>query len=255
MNLFKKLFGKKLDNTILLSLLDNYSKQPSDKNYQAVLTELLNGQCYLLTPTVNDGTETGEWTTLQKTSTIRLNGIFNLDGLKVLGAFTDEKALLAWAKKPTQYTAMGTDAMFDICKNLGIGRVVINSDQPNMFVLQRNLENVTSMTIEEETKVQIGTPAKPLPKDILDKIIANFKQVNTIEEAYQYLQVMNNESSIVLGIKLSIISENSHLAVQNAVTNAIENKKLDLPLDVMILQTDDWLNTVRNIKDALFYKK
>lgn len=260
MNFLKKLFSsaktkKEPDNTILLSLLNNYSTEPSNQNYEAVMAELLHGSAFLLIPSVNDDSGTDEWTTVKKGKTLKLNGIFNLDGLKVLGAFTDEEALLRWAKKPTQYTALGTDTVFDICKDLAVGRVVIDSDSPTMFVLERSRENITTTTIQEETSVKVGTPAKPLNQNLLKKIIDNFKKVDTILEAYQYAQQMNNEISIVLGIRLSVVTENSRLAVQNALTNALENEKLDLPLDVMILETDEWLQTVKKIEKSLFYQK
>jgi hypothetical protein len=207
-----------------------------------------------LTPSVNDGNINTEWRVVNKDTKLKLSGVYDLDGLKALAVFTDEAALVEWAKQPREYIALGMTPIIDICKDLGIARLVINSGQPTMFVLERNLENIKTHEIKEQTTVQVGTPNNPLNQKLINNLIKNFEKVSTITEAYQYAQTMNGEFSIVLGIRLSVVSENSRLAVNAAVTNAIGNEKLNQPLDVMILQTDDWLETVRGISNSLFYK-
>jgi len=265
MNFLKKLFGgsdkttdsqekKNPENTRLNYLLNIWGQHQSDSNYKAVMDEILNGNSFLLLPSVNDN-ETIGWTTSEASKTLNLTSVFNLDGLKVLGAFSDENSLVEWSKKPTQYTALPTKDIIEICKEQGIDRVVINSDQKNMYVLERNRQNITTTTIEKETKVLVGTPITPLSKQIIDKLISSFKKVDTIEEAYQYAQNMNGESSIVLGIKMSTVSDNSRAALHNALNNSLSNEQLDIPIDVMILETQDWLDTVRNIQNSLFYKR
>lgn len=265
MNFFKKIFGnstktidtqekKNPENTRLNYLLNIWGQHQSDNNYTAVMDEILNGNSFLLLPSVNEN-ETIGWTTSEADKTLNLTSVFNLDGLKVLGAFSDENSLVEWSKKPTQYTALPTKDIIEICKEQGIDRIVINSNQKNMYVLERNRQNIKTTTIEKETKVLVGTPTKPLSKQIIDKLIYNFRKVDTIEEAYQYAQNMNNESSIVLGIKMSTVSENSRAALHNALNNSLSNEQLDIPIDIMILEKQDWLNTVRNIEDSLFYKR
>jgi hypothetical protein len=266
MNFLKKLFGgsdkpadtqekKDPENTRLNYLLNIWGENHSDENYKAVLDEILNGNSYLILPSANDNPGSGNWETAKASTSLNLTSVFNLDGLKVLGAFSDEKSLLEWTKKETQYTAIQTQAMVDFCKTNDIDRIVINSNQKNMFVLERNRQNIKTTTIEKETNVLVGTPIKPLNKHIIDKLISNFKKVETIEEAYQYAQNMNGESSIVLGIKMSVVSDNSRAALHNALNNSLSNEQLDIPIDIMILETQDWLNTVRNIQNSLFYKR
>jgi hypothetical protein len=262
MSFLKKLLGgnkkpvdsqekKDPENTRLNFLLNIWGENHSNENFKAVMEEILNGNSFLILPSANDEPGSGNWETAQQRKTLNLTSVYNLDGLKVLGAFSDEKSLLEW----TQYTALKTQDMIDFCKENNIDRIVINSDQKNMFVLERNRENIKTTTIEKETKVLIGTPIKPLSKRLIDKLIANFKKVDTIEEAYQYAQNMNDESSIVLGIKMSVVSDNSRAALHNALNNALTNEKIDMPIDVMILDTQDWLETVRNIQNSLFYKQ
>lgn len=267
MNFLKKLFGssdkreteikesKNPDNTRLTYLLDIYGQHPSNENYRALLEEITNGNSFLLLPSANDNANTNGWQTAEVGTTLNLASVFNMDGLKVLGAFSDETALVKWAKQATQYTAIKTQDLVDFCKQNSIDRIVINSDQKNMFVLERNRGNITSRTIQEETKVLVGTPIKPLPKEAIDLLIKNFKKVDTIQEAYQYAQKMNDETSLVLGIKMSVVSDNSRAALHNALNDSLNGVDIGMPIDIMLLEDEGWLNTVRNIQNSLFYKR
>ncbi len=267
MNFFKKLFGvsdktqtinvgnRNPDNTRLTYLLDIYGQHPSNENYKAVLDEITTGNSFLLLPSVNENGNSNGWETAQIGTKINLASIFNLDGLKVLGAFSDEVALVKWTNRETQYTAIKTQDLVDFCKQNNVDRIVINSDQKNMFVLERNRENITSRTIQEETKVLVGTPTNPLPQNAIDLLIKNFKKVDTIEEAYQYAQKMNDETSLVLGIKMTVVSDNSRAALHNALNDSLNGVDVGIPIDIMLLEDEGWLNTVRNIENSLFYRR
>ena len=267
MNFFKKIFGKNKkviepksaknpDNTRLIYLLDVFSQNASDKNYSLVVSEILNGSSYFLYPTTNNGKQEGRgWETIEKGQTLAFTSVFDLDGMKVLGAFTDEKALFNWAKKPTRYVALPTNILEDICKQVGVVRIVINSGQKNMFVLQRNNENFKERVIEKLTPAKIGTPSKPIDRHILGKLIENFKNVSTVERAYQYFQVINNEGSLVLGICMSSVSAESKAALYTAVNNAFEGEKQNSPIDILILTDDDLIEAVSQIENSLFYAK
>jgi hypothetical protein len=264
MNFLKKLFNnsktdsvnqekKNPENTRLIYLMDIYQQHRSSDNYKAVMNEILHGNAFLLLPTANPGLEHKECITLDS-GTLDL-WLFNVDGLKVIGAFTNEFALTQWSKAVTQYTTMNSHDVIKICQQNVIDRIVINSGQKNMFVIERDRRHIQRTTVEEDTKVQIGTPTVPLKQYIVDRLVENFKNVDTIEEAYQFAQNMNGEKSIVLGIKLSVNSDNSRAALLNAMTNSIGNEKTDLPVSIMILETEDWLIAVGKIQNALFYKK
>jgi hypothetical protein len=235
--------------------MDIYGQHRSNDNYKVVLDEILNGNSFLLLPSANSGVGENDWTNPETGVTLTLKSVFNLDGLKVLGAFTDEYALLHWTKKETQYTGMRTQAVLEFCQKHSIDRIVINSDQKNMYVLERNRQHFKAMTVEEDTKVSIGMPANPLKKHIIDRLVENFKNVDTIEEAYQFAQNRNGNISIVLGVKLSVVSDNSRAALLNAITNSIGNEKTDLPVDIFVLETEAWLSTARKVENALFYKR
>ena len=261
MNFLKKLFGRKPDekkrdpeNTQLIYLLNIWGEHQSTENYQAVVKEILEGNSFLLLPSENDNSGPRTWKTLDVGATLKLKSVFNVDGLQVLGAFSDEHALLEWFKGETGYTAMKTQDLIEFCKQNGIDRIVINSDQKNMLVLERNRENIKTNIIQEETKVLVGAPSKPLNQQVLNKLIDNFRKVNTIEEAYQYAQSMGNETSIVLGIKMSVRSDDARAALHNAINNSLHDVELEMPLDIMLLD-EDWLETVKGIENSLFYKR
>lgn len=261
MGLFDKLFGNKPqptnpENSRLFELLDIYQKQSGNgDSYKNVVLELMNGNSFLLLPSENDNGNSESWTTAKKDTTLKLTCIYNLDGLKVLGAFTGENALLSWAKKPTQYTGLSSQDVLKLCEENLVERIVINSDLPTMFVLERNQENIKTETIEKETTVQVGTPNKPLENRIIQKLIVQFKRVETIEEVYQYGQTKNNEFSLVLGFKLSTNSGNAKTATINTVETALQGEKIDQLLDLFFIEDDGWYQTIRNVENSLVYKK
>ncbi|MCO5267443.1 MAG: SseB family protein [Brumimicrobium sp.] len=264
MGIFDKLFGSNKvktttanpDNNRLFDLLEIYRQQNGQGDtYKNVVLELMNGNSFLLLPSENDGSNSDTWTTAQKGTTLKLTCVFNLDGLKVLGAFTDENALLSWAKKPTQYTALSSKDVLKLCEENLIERIVINSDLPTMFVLERNRENIKTDTIKEETTVQVGTPNRPLDQRVISKLIDQFKRIDTIQEVYQYGQTRNNEFSLVLGFKLSTNSDNAKTATINAVQTALQNETIDQLLDLFFIEDESWYRTITNVENSFVYRK
>ena len=263
MGLFNKIFGTKSklsnpDNTLLLALLEKYREENGKGDtYKNVVLELMNGNSFLMIPSENDTSspDPDKWTTLEKDSTLKLASVVNLDGLKVLGVFTDEKALINWTKKESQYTALRSKDVLNFVQENGMDRIVINSDQPNMFVLERSRENIKEHKIQQDTQVQIGTPSSPLSISITRKLIENFRKDSTISEVYQYGQAKGGEFSIVLGFKLASYSENAKKAAINAVQNSLQNEKLDQLLDLFFIETEDWYERIIKIENSLLYKK
>jgi hypothetical protein len=262
MNFFKNLFSstpksepeKNPENTRLIFLLNNYGQNRSQANYTLVMKELLEGNSFLILPTINGETAIGDWKTANEDTKLKLTSVFNLDGLKVLGAFSNEKSLLAWSKKPTPYTAVKSSAVLKMCEEISVSRIVINSGSESIFVVERN-NKTEQINIEDGTTIQIGTPARPLNETIIKNLVLNFRPIENILEAYQYMQTRNNEASITIGLKLSSYSDNAKKAVLFAVQTALHNETSKTFVDILFLETDDRLDMVKNIEDALFYKK
>lgn len=265
MGIFDKIFGtknkvsengdKKPDNIKLIRLLENYGKNQSQENYQKVFNELVDGNSLLILPSVNDGKPKDNWETIKKDSTLKLTSVFDQDGLKVLGAFTTPEKLVEWTKTETEYTAMKSKDAIDFCQTHGIDRIVIDTDSPTMFILERNRENVKTETIQEDTQVQVGVPINPISGKHLKKFQQNFSKVNVIEEVYHYAMMRNNESILMLGFKLDTYTDNSATACIHSIQNSMDEETLDLPLEMFMLDDDEWYQTIKGIDNSLIYSR
>jgi len=244
---------KNPENTWLIFLLNNYSQSRSQTNYELVMKELLEGNSFLILPTANEN-YSDDWKVANKGTKLQLTSVYNLDGLKVLGAFSDEKSLVSWSKKPTPYTAVKSQAALEMCQGIDVSRIVINSGSINIFVVERS-NNTESINIEAGTTIHIGTPARPLDQRIIKELVSNFQSIENILEAYQYMQTRNNESSIMIGIKLLSDTDNARKAVLYAVQNVLNNEKNKTFVDIFFLETDEWYNRVKKVEESLFYKK
>lgn len=129
-----------MNNSKLSTLIDIYQKQNGKgDSYKDVIMELLNGDSLLLLPSPKDNSEDNEATT-EGGRKLTLSSVFNIDGVTVLGAFTDENALFSWAKQPVHYKMLESKDVIKLCEETGIGRIVINSGLPTMFVLEQSRE-------------------------------------------------------------------------------------------------------------------
>ncbi|MCJ8210445.1 SseB family protein [Mucilaginibacter sp. RS28] len=147
MNLLKKLTNASSmqappstepDNSHLCRLLNIWSVQQSEQAYKDVLDEILKGNGFLLLPSINEEKTSTNWQTTAEETTLKLTSVFEINGRKVLGAFSDEPAMVKWAKNPTDYTAMPTRELLEFCQVNEIDRVVINSGEENMFLIERS---------------------------------------------------------------------------------------------------------------------
>ena len=245
--------NKNPDNTKLLFLLKNYSENRTNETYKVVMEELMNGDSFLLLPSDNSHKDTIDWQPIKAGTTIGLTSVYNLDGLKALAAFTDEDALINWSKKKIRYTALKSKDVLDLCQENKIERIVINSDQENMFVLERN-KNITEHVIEKDTKVLIGTPKKPLSKKIISNLTLGFNRLGTVDEAFQYVQSTKKETSLVLAIKMNLKSDNSKAALFNMLNDVFSKESPEMPVDIMFVEEGNQLETIRSIENSLFYK-
>lgn len=265
MSFLKKIFGgqpdkkqsdeKSPDNRTLLNLLNEWKNTESSESYRNVVNELLNGQSFLLLPSVNDGKSSDDWKTLKTGSTLKLTSVFDVDGLQVLGAFSDESALSTWSRKQTEFTAMRTQDVIEFCQTNGIDRIVINSDQPTMFVLERNRDNIKSETIQQETQVRVWTPKNPISGKLLEKLKANFSKVSTIREVFHYGMTRNDEHIFILAFSLDIYSDDARFACMNAIQNSMGGENIEFPLELFYLADENWYNTAKGISNSLIYKR
>lgn len=259
MNLFKKLFGKKEteftpDNSVLLELLHAYHQNPSDENYGKVMEELYGPRAFLVVPTAGKQGQSNQWKKLEKGATLDFVSVFNADGMLVFGVFTSETTLSNWIDKETAYVAMPSKVVLEIAQENSFGRIVIDSDQETMFVLERNRENIITDIVEEETEVQVGFPQNPIDGAHKAQLIAAFRKNDNIDEVFHFVMFRNNESLYMLAIVLENYSENARLAVMDNINDGMKGFNLNLPLDIMYVdKKDHWYETVQEF--GHFYKK
>lgn len=138
-NYITPLAAPAFDNTKLLQLLAEYHKQKGGgQSYAHVLNELLNGNACLLLTSLHDGSQQQGWSSSSQETTLQLTCVQQIENVKALAAFTDESSLLSWTKVATHYTMLAAKDVLKLCEMNGIDRIIINSDLPNMYILQKN---------------------------------------------------------------------------------------------------------------------
>lgn len=267
MGLFGKLFGNKdkntennSDNNRLIRLLDKWGREESEHSFKSLLHELFEGQSYLLVPT-NDN-EAGKWNASIGGIKLNLTSIRENEGEHILAVFSDETSLTDWTKEIVTYSTLKTQDVFELCRELEIDKVVINSGQKNTFTLERQKNDVDSEeeNIEEEVKVRVGIPSSPLSVSITDKIIENAREVACIDEVYQFLKEDIDEHGasefiLMIGVRLSEDSDENREAMLNTIKQSLaKQKKPNLPLGIMSLD-DKWLQTMETIANRPFYTR
>lgn len=261
MNLFKKLFGSKKepvfepDNTKLWQLMEAYGKDSSNENYKKVFEELLSDNAYLIVPTINDNPAfSEEWSTAQAGTTLQFTTVYDLDGLMVFGIFSSPEKLARWAKKEMTYTAMPAKTALEIAQQQNYGRVVIDSDQDTMFVLERDNSNVKKEVIKEDTEVQAGTPTDPISGPNKESLIKAFQKNSNIDEVYHFAMSRDGETVLILAIVLEHESENARQGVVGTINKGMADYQLQMPLDIMYLdRNDSWYDLAK--EQECFYMK
>jgi hypothetical protein len=124
---------KNFDNTKLLQLLDEYSKDNRHENYVKVFNELKEGNAFLVIRS-DYGDESEGWKITGKDYKIKLE-IYVDKGVNVVGAFSSKAALFEWAKKESKCISLSSKVFLEICRTNDIGRIVIDSALPTMYVL------------------------------------------------------------------------------------------------------------------------
>jgi hypothetical protein len=258
MGILNKLFGNKTpDNTKLLKLIDAYWKaNGGGQTYGNVISELTRGNSFLMLPTKNDlGEGFKDWQKTDQKITLLITSIVDVDGIKALGAFTDEQALLKWTKQASRQSSMRSQDVLKLCAQNGVDRIVINSGQSNMFVLENERYRPEEYSIEKNTALLIGTPNNPLSAIAIKKLVDNFQKVDIINEVYQYGLTKNKEFSIVLGFCLQTDSNKGEKQVIDTVQNALQYETLSQTLDLHFIKDQEDLDRIKWVENSLIYKK
>lgn len=113
----------------------------SKDNYVKVRKELMDGNAFLMLTTGKNEAIPEGWNSYSEPSCIKLGSVYTVDGIRVLGVFTDSDSVLRWSKgKQVHCTSLRSQAVFEICERNGIKRIVINSGSDNIFPMSYYLE-------------------------------------------------------------------------------------------------------------------
>lgn len=262
MNLIDRFFKKDrvvesfpIDNKILVKLLDKWSEKQDYENYSNVMNELMTGSSCLFFSTLDDANEKSQsWKTLDDTKSIKLTCVFDVDGLKVVGVFTDEKALVEYTKSQTNYTVMRSQDALAMFEQAGIDRIVINSGQKNAFFTEKR-QNTETQSIPSNATVLVSVPTQPLNGAVLEKLCEGFTNVSSIEEVYQYglKQQADEEFNLVLGFRLKVDNDNARTAALNVIQKVLQEYPLKQSIDIFFITSDEWYNTIKEIENSLIY--
>src|SRR5690606_12678644 len=89
------------NNTNLLSAIKSFQNNQNQETFMAVFNELQGNNAFLLIPTTEpivgkDRNDEG-WSTIEKGTQMSFTSVFEVDGQKILGAFTSQQTLMNWA--------------------------------------------------------------------------------------------------------------------------------------------------------------
>ena len=128
----------KYDNTKLLSLIEEWLAADGKANtYKNVVLELLNGNGCLFVQT--HGEQVYETVTYVAGENDKLKmGIYEIDGKKYFGAFTELDLLQKWLKVRGSYAQLSSKALIEMADKTEVDGIIINSSYRNMFVVFRN---------------------------------------------------------------------------------------------------------------------
>jgi hypothetical protein len=127
------------ENNRLISLLNIWSQNRLADDYELVVRELMDGNAWLLLPSINSEPINYSRRVTKGKEKLQLICIYEAHGIKSIGVFSDEDSLFRWAKKPQTYTAMRSRDVLKLCVANDIYYMVINSDSPNIFLAQRQI--------------------------------------------------------------------------------------------------------------------
>ena len=131
------------NNTNLLATIKAFQINQNQETFLAVFNELQGNNAFLLIPTTepivgNNRNEEG-WSTIEKGTQMSFTSVFEVEGLKILGAFTSQQTLMNWANETKPFASLPARDVLDIAIQNGIEKIVIDSNQETMFVLGRSL--------------------------------------------------------------------------------------------------------------------
>jgi hypothetical protein len=99
--------------------------------------ELLNGNSGLFVQTHGEQIEETRSFVSDENSILKM-GIYEIQGKKYFGAFTELDLLEKWVKIRGSYAKVGSKTLLEMADKTNVDGIIINSSYKNMFVVFRN---------------------------------------------------------------------------------------------------------------------
>lgn len=126
------------DNTKLLKLINDYTKDYKYENYIKIIAELKEGDADLLLPVYNKtSTHISGWTPAPEGYSIK-SGIYFVNEITTVAAFTSKETLFAWAQKPAPYIELLSKTVIEMCEANEIKQIIIDSKLPIMITFKND---------------------------------------------------------------------------------------------------------------------
>lgn len=131
------------NNTNLLKKIKAFQGNQNEETFMAVFNELQGENAFLVIPTTEpvrgENKDENGWSTVEKGSQMTFTSVFEVENQMVLGAFTSQQTLMAWAKDMKPFVSIPARDVLDIAMENGISKIIIDSNQDSMFVLGRSI--------------------------------------------------------------------------------------------------------------------
>ncbi|NHN24939.1 SseB family protein [Flavobacterium jejuense] len=131
------------DNSNLLKNIKAFQNNQKQETFMAVFNELQGENAFLIVPTaepvMGENKDENGWSTIEKGRQMTFTSVFEVEGQKVLGAFTSQQTLMIWAQETKPFVSIPAKDVLDIAMQNDISKIIIDSNQDTMFVLGRSI--------------------------------------------------------------------------------------------------------------------
>lgn len=131
------------DNTNLIKNIKAFQNNQSEDTFMAVFNDLQGENAFLIIPTaepvIGENKDENGWSTIEKGKQMTFTSVFEVEGQKIMGAFTSQQTLMLWAKETKPFVSIPAKDVLDIAMQNDISKIIIDSNLDTMFVLGRTI--------------------------------------------------------------------------------------------------------------------
>lgn len=124
------------ENQHLVELIEAWSLNNSDENFNNVIHELTNRSSILFLASRHANNQKDVWKILETDIVLDDSVIIEPDGKRTVLAFTSPQRLSAWTNDTNKYMAVKSPDILQSCIANNVSRIIINNNQVCQFVLE-----------------------------------------------------------------------------------------------------------------------